>query len=79
MTLSQLYPVIEQMTDNMMNSVSSADERLICKNEFLKWLSLSYIGGLVDFTDYDEVKQYGLYRIDKEFDEWERLDRAINY
>ena len=70
MTIKQLHNIIDIMTDNMMNSVSDLSEKENCIKEFRTWLSLSYAGGMIDFPDYDKIKDYGINSIEKHFKEW---------
>lgn len=77
MQVNEIKKHIDIMVDNMMSSVNDANMRFDEKQKFLTWLSLTYAADLIRFEEYDEIKQYGLFRIDKEFDNWVRLEKLF--
>lgn len=70
MCKNELFEVISIMADNMMNSVYSREQEGSFIEEFRIWLSLSFIGGIVDFEDYELVRRYGECKIKENFKNW---------
>lgn len=70
MKAKTLFKAIDQMTDNMMNSVSSKNQKENLIQEFRTWMSLSFIAGLIESEDYELIRRYGESKIEKNFKEW---------
>lgn len=70
MSKNELFEVIAIMADNMMNSVYSREQEDSFIKEFRIWLSLSFIGGIVDSEDYESVRRYGECKIKENFKNW---------
>lgn len=70
MTPSTLLTAINQMTDNMMNSVSSKEQKKELIQEFRTWMSLSFAAGLIETDDYETIRRYGECKIEENFKEW---------
>lgn len=75
MTAKELFKVIDIMTDNLMNNVSESNQQDKCISEFRNWISLSYIGGLIESEEYELVRRYGESKIEEEFKELKKWER----
>lgn len=70
MKANELFEVITIMADNMMNSVYSKEQEESLIKEFRTWLSLSFIGGLINSEDYELVRAFGESKIKENFKNW---------